>query len=226
MQQSGYSPRLMTIAGLFVTCLIISNITAVKLIAVHGFVLTAANVLFPISYIIGDVLTEVYGYAKARRVIWLGFGCNLVAVLAIYVAGILPGADFWEGQGAWDQILGATPRILLASFCAYLVGEFLNSFVLAKMKIATNGRYLWTRTIGSTVVGQLADTGIFMTLAFGGILPMGVMLNAAGTEWVSKVGYEVLATPFTYLVVAWLKRVEGVDYYDRDTRFNPVLLTD
>jgi uncharacterized integral membrane protein (TIGR00697 family) len=133
MQQSGYSPRLLTIAALFVTCLIISNITAVKLISVHGFVMTAANVLFPISYIIGDVLTEVYGYAKARRVIWLGFGCNLVAVLAIYVAGILPGADFWEGQGAWDQILGAAPRILLASFCAYLVGEFLNSYVLAKM---------------------------------------------------------------------------------------------
>jgi uncharacterized integral membrane protein (TIGR00697 family) len=189
-------------------------------------VLTAANVMFPISYIIGDVLTEVYGYAKARRVIWLGFGCNLLAVLGIYVAGILPGADFWQGQEAWDQILGAAPRILLASFCAYLVGEFLNSFVLAKMKIATNGRHLWTRTIGSTVIGQLADTTLFMTIAFGGILPLNVMLNAAGTEWVSKVGYEVLATPFTYLVVGWLKRVEGVDYFDRNTRFNPVLLTD
>jgi uncharacterized integral membrane protein (TIGR00697 family) len=226
MRQNGYSPRLMTIAALFVTCLIVSNITAVKLIAVHGMVLTAANVMFPISYIIGDVLTEVYGYAKARRVIWLGFGCNLLAVLGSDVAGILPAADFWQGQGAWDEILGATPRILLASFCAYLVGEFLNSFVLAKMKIATNGKHLWTRTIGSTLVGQLADTSIFMTIAFGGILPLGVMLNAAGTEWVSKVGYEVLATPFTYLVVGWLKRVEGVDHYDRDTRFNPVLLTD
>ena len=141
-------------------------------------------------------------------------------------SGILPGAGFWQGQDAWNQILGAAPRILLASFCAYLVGEFLNSYVLAKMKIATNGKHLWTRTIGSTVVGQLADTAIFMTIAFGGILPLGVMLNAAGTEWVSKVGYEVLATPFTYLVVAWLKRVEGVDFYDRNTRFNPVLLTD
>jgi uncharacterized integral membrane protein (TIGR00697 family) len=149
-----------------------------------------------------------------------------VAVLAIYVAGILPGADFWQDQEAWDKILGATPRILMASFCAYLAGEFLNSFVLAKMKIATNGRYLWTRTIGSTVVGQIADTSIFMTLAFGGLLPLDVMLNAAGTEWASKVGYEILATPFTYLVVGWLKRVEGIDYYDRNTRFNPVLLTD
>jgi hypothetical protein len=226
MRQGGYSARFLTVAGLFVTCLIVSNIIAVKLIEVQGFVLTAATVIFPVSYIIGDVLTEVYGYARARRVIWLGFVCNLVAVIAIWVGGLLPGAGFWDGQEAWNRILGFAPRLLAASFAAYLVGEFLNSFVLAKMKLATNGRYLWTRTIGSTLVGQLADTGIFVTLAFGGVVPLEVLLNTAGTEWVAKVGYEVLATPLTYLVVGWLKRVEGVDYYDRDTRFNPLVLAD
>ncbi|MFZ5789974.1 MAG: queuosine precursor transporter [Pseudomonadota bacterium] len=226
MQRSGYSARFLAVAGLFVTCLIVSNIIAVKLIEVHGFVLTAATVIFPVSYIIGDVLTEVYGYARARRVIWLGFACNLVAVIAIWVGGLLPGAGFWDGQEAWNRILGFTPRLLAASFAAYLVGEFLNSFVLAKMKLATNGRYLWTRTIGSTLVGQLADTGIFVTAAFGGVVPLEVLLNTAGTEWVAKVGYEVLATPLTYLVVGWLKRAEGVDYYDRDTRFNPLVLAD
>jgi len=221
MQKRGYSGRLMVVVALFVTCLIVSNIIAVKLIEIHGFVLTAANVIFPVSYIIGDVLTEVYGYALARRVIWLGFLCNLLAVLAIWIGGMLPGAEVWQGEEAWNVILGSTPRILAASFAAYLVGEFVNSYVLARMKVATKGRHLWTRTIGSTVAGQFADTLIFMTVAFLGVIPFGVLANAAGTEWVSKVGFEALATPFTYFVVGYLKRTEGVDHYDRDTQFNP-----
>jgi uncharacterized integral membrane protein (TIGR00697 family) len=221
MQKGGYSGRLMVVVALFVTCLIVSNIIAVKLIEIRGFVLPAAIVIFPVSYIIGDVLTEVYGYALARRVIWLGFLCNLAAVLAISVGGMLPGAEVWQGQEAWNEILGSTPRLLAASFAAYLVGEFVNSYVLARMKVATGGKHLWTRTIGSTVVGQFTDTLIFMTIAFLGVIPFGVLANAAGTQWASKVAFEVLATPLTYIVIAYLKRAEGVDHYDRGTRFNP-----
>ena len=225
MQQSGYSPRLLTIAALFVTCLIISNITAVKLISVHGFVMTAANVLFPISYIIGDVLTEVYGYAKARRVIWLGFGCNLLAVAAIYIGQIIPAAPFWQQQSAYAAILGFTPVLLLASFCAYLVGEFVNSFVLARLKIATRGRWLWTRTIGSTLVGEGLDSLIFITIAFGigQRLPAGLVISLILTQWVIKVLYEVVATPFTYAIVGFLKRREGLDPFDTNTNFSPIV---
>src|SRR5574341_2228856 len=153
------------ITAAFVTCLIISNIIAVKLAAIGPWFLPAAVIVFPLSYIFGDVLTEVYGYARARQVIWIGFGCNLLAVLAIWVGGLLPPAPFWNAnvyespaaaQQAYQAILGFTPRLLVASFVAYLAGEFLNSFVLAKLKIATSGKYLWARTIGSTLVGQLA----------------------------------------------------------------------
>jgi uncharacterized integral membrane protein (TIGR00697 family) len=174
----------------------------------------------------GDVLTEVYGYAATRRVIWLGFACNLLAVVAIYVGGLVPIASFQQQAGlqtAYNAVLGFTPRLLLASFIAYLVGEFTNSFVLAKLKIATKGRWLWTRTIGSTLVGEGLDTVIFICIAFWGILtPQGV-LTAILTQWVIKVLYEVVATPFTYLVVGFLKRRENLDMYDYRTNFSPVL---
>ena len=140
--------------AIFTTCLVIANIIAVKLVDIFGLIVPAAVVIFPISYIFGDVLTEVYGYARARQVIWVGFSCNLLAVVAIWVAGSLPGASFWTGQAAYDQILGYTWRLLAASFAAYLVGEFLNSLVLAKLKVATRGRWLWLRTIGSTLIGE------------------------------------------------------------------------
>lgn len=221
-----YSPYFVFIAALFVTCLITANIIAVKLIEVFGLILPAAVIIFPISYIVGDVLTEVYGYAAARRVIWLGFFCNLLAVLAIWVAGLLPSASFWQGQSAYEMILGFAPRLLLASFLAYLVGEFANAVVLAKMKIATNGRWLWTRTISSTIIGQGLDSLVFITIAFAGIIPMDGMVNAVIGQWGFKVVYEVIATPLTYVVVGWLKRVEGADTYDRETNFNPVSLTD
>jgi uncharacterized integral membrane protein (TIGR00697 family) len=224
---------LMPIAGLFVTCLIISNIIAVKLINIGGLILPAAVVLFPITYIIGDVLTEVYGYGRARQVIWMGFFCNLIAVLAFWIAGLLPAASFWnagtygspdEAMRAYRAILGFTPRLLVASFIAYLAGEFLNSLVLAKIKIRTGGRFLWIRTIGSTIVGQAADSTIFITIAFVGIISGHDLAITILSQWLFKVSYETAATPLTYLVVNSLKRAEGVDYFDTGTNFNPLKL--
>jgi queuosine precursor transporter len=220
-----YSPLFIGVTGLFVACLIAANIISVKLIAVGGWFVPAGVVIFPVSYIIGDVLTEVYGYGSARRVIWLGFLCNLVVVAAIWVTGLWPAAPFWKDQGAWDTILGFAPRLLAASFAAYLVGEFANSFVLARMKIATQGRWLWSRTIGSTVVGEGLDSLVFITIAFSGL--SGFDLGTAIlTQWVVKVLYEIAATPLTYLVVGYLKRAEGIDVYDRETDFNPLALAD
>jgi queuosine precursor transporter len=221
------------ITALFVTTLITSNIIAVKLVNILGMTLPAAVVLFPLAYIFGDVLTEVYGYARARQVIWTGFLCNLLAVIAIWIAGQLPAASFWSagsfhdpttaGQ-AYDAILGFTPRLLAASFIAYLVGEFLNSYVLAKLKVRTEGRYLWMRTIASTLIGEGADSAVFISIAFASILPPAVLGQAILSQWFFKVSYEILATPLTYWVVNALKRSEREDYYDRDTDFNPVKL--
>src|SRR5437868_9266409 len=191
------------IASVFVTCLLTANIIAVKLITLFGFLVPAGIIVFPLSYLFGDVLTEVYGYGAARRVIWLGFACNLLAVIAIYLGGLAPAAPFWHQQAAYEAILGFTPRLLLASFTAYLVGEFANSFVLAKLKIATQGRWLWTRTIGSTLVGEGLDSLIFITLAFFGTIPSDGLLNAVITQWLFKSVYEIVATPLTYGVVAF-----------------------
>jgi uncharacterized integral membrane protein (TIGR00697 family) len=219
------------VVAVFVTALVTSNIIAVKLIDVFGVILPAAVVLFPLSYIIGDVLTEVYGFGRARQAIWTGFACNLLAVIAIWVAGVLPPASFWsvgrfEGakaaQQAYQAILGFTPRLLLASFLAYLAGEFLNAVVLARLKIWTSGRYLWIRTISSTIVGEGADSLVFITVAFSGILPANALQAAILSQWAFKTSYEVLATPLTYLVVNLLKRAEGVDFFDRGTRFSPL----
>ena len=220
----GASPWFTAAVALFVTTLITANIMAVKLIEVGGLVLPAAIVIFPISYIVGDVLTEVWGYRRARRVIWLGFACNLFAVAAIALGGALPAAGFWDGQAAYDRILGSAPRILAASFLAYLVGEFANAYVLARMKVATKGRWLWSRTIGSTVIGQGLDSAIFMTVAFIGVIPAEALLGAVLTQWLVKTAYEALATPLTYAAVGFLKRREGVDVYDTETRFNPLSL--
>ena len=210
------------IASVFVTCLITANIIAVKIMLLFGFPVPAGIIIFPLSYLFGDVLTEVYGYGVARRVIWLGFACNLLTVIAIYVGGFATSAPFWQNQAAYNTILGFTPRLLLASFAAYLVGEFTNSFILAKLKIATKGRWLWTRTIGSTLIGEGFDTVIFITIAFWGIIPSSMLLTAILTQWIFKVAYEVLATPFTYLIVGFLKRKEGIDTYDYRTNFSPI----
>jgi queuosine precursor transporter len=219
------------VTALFVTTLIISNIIAVKIVQIGPLFLPAAVILFPVAYIFGDVLTEVYGYGRARQVIWTGFFCNLIAVVAIWVGGLLPAAPFWTtgvydsphaAQQAYQAILGFTPRLLVASFIAYLAGEFLNSFVLAKLKVKTQGRFLWLRTITSTLVGQGVDSVIFLSIAFYGIFSPADLRTAILSQWTFKVAYEILATPLTYLVVGWLKRHEEVDFYDRDTNFNPV----
>src|SRR4030042_1437265 len=194
------SHRFVVVAVLFVTCLITSNIIIAKQISFGVVVLPAAIIIFPLSYIIGDVLTEVYGYRQARRVIWLGFICNLITVVAIWIAKILPPAPVVEAQNAYDRILGSTPRFLLASFTAYLAGEFTNSAVLAKMKIMTKGRWLWTRTIGSTVVGQGVDTVVVLAVAFVGVLPFSVLGTMMFFHWLVKCVYETVATPLTHLV--------------------------
>jgi uncharacterized integral membrane protein (TIGR00697 family) len=226
MSPVGFSQWFVLVTAIFITCLITANITAVKLISVFGLVLPAAIIIFPISYIFGDVLTEVYGYRQARRVIWLGFVCNLIAVVAIWVGQVLPTASFWDGQAAYERILGYTPRLLGASFLAYLVGEFTNSFVLAKMKIATGGRWLWARTISSTLVGQGVDSLVFVTLAFVETIPMAGLALAIVTQWLAKSVYEAAVTPLTYGVVNYLKQQEGLDAYDYDTRFNPFLIAE
>ena len=216
------SHRFVVVVALFVTCLITANFIIVKQISIGNLVLPAAIIIFPLSYIIGDILTEVYGYQQARRVIWLGFVCNLIAVVAIWVGKILPSAPVFEAQSAYERILGSTPRFLLASFVAYLAGEFANSFVLAKMKIRTRGRWLWMRTIGSTLVGQGIDTLIVLTIAFAGVLPLSVLGNMILSHWLVKTAYEAVATPLTYGVVGYLKRKEGIDVYDYGTDFNPL----
>ncbi len=223
------------IIAIFVTALVVSNIVAIKLISVGPFTLTAALLIFSVDYIFGDVLTEVYGYARARQVIWIGFACNLLAVVAFYTAGRLAPSPDWTlpgfatpaaAQGAYDAVFGFTPLILFASLAAYLVGEFLNSFVLAKIKLATKGRWLWMRTIGSTLIAQVADTGIFvMLLVVGGLYPASAAIAIITGEWLSKVLYEVIATPITYQIVNFLKKAEQEDYYDYDTNFNPLTLS-
>jgi len=223
-KKNEYSYFFIIVVAIFITCLITANIMSVKLIKVLGVVLPAGILIFPLSYIAGDVLTEVYGYSQARKVIWLGFFCNFIVVLVITLGKILPPAPFWKGQAAYESILGYAPRLLMASFLAYLVGEFFNAFVMAKMKIATKGRWLWTRTIASTVIGQGLDSLIFITLGFVGTIPAGVLTTAIIVQWLVKAAYEAAVTPFTYKVVGFLKLHEGVDVYDYGTRFNPLLI--
>ncbi len=218
------SYRFLIIAVLFVTCLMTANIIGSKVVAFSFITLPAAVVLFPFSYIFGDILTEVYGFHQARRVIWLGFLCNLIFVIFAWIGQALPPASFWEGQQAYESILGYTPRLLAASFCGYIVGEFANSFILAKMKILTRGRWLWTRTIGSTIAGQGLDTSIFIVLAFIGtpsFAPVMVLYH-----WLTKVAIEAVATPVTYAAVNYLKHKESIDTYDNETNFNPFLISD
>jgi queuosine precursor transporter len=231
LTKAGHSTLYVAVVAFFVTDLLVSNVIAVKTISpftVFGYpvVLQAADLIFPVTYILGDVLTEVYGFKRARKAIWIGFACNLFAAAAIYLGQALPSNPDWHDQASYDAILGTQFRILGASFTAYLFGEFANSTVLAKMKIWTEGKYLWTRTIGSTVVGQALDSSIFCTLAFYGLMPNNVLLGLIVFQWIFKVCYETAATPLTYVVVNYLKRHEGVDFYDRGTRFTPFALTE
>jgi len=222
--KSSYSSWFLLLVALSVTTIVTSNVIGSKLVRLGEYVIPAGILIFPLSYVIGDVLTEVYGYRSARRVIWLGFFCNLLAVAAIWAAGVLPPAVVWTHQRAYEEILGYTPRLVAASFVAYLLGEFTNSFVLARLKMVTRGRWLWTRTIGSTIVGQGFDSLVFVGIAFAGTVPPRLLLSIALTQWVAKCVYEALLTPVTYFVVNFLKKHEGVDTYDYATSFNPLSL--
>jgi uncharacterized integral membrane protein (TIGR00697 family) len=209
------------ITGLFVAVLLISNIASSKIVELGPFTFDGGTILFPISYIFGDILTEVYGYRKSRQVIWIGFGCAILMTAVFAIVGFLPSASDWQNQDAYNAILGTTPRIVAGSLIAYFAGEFSNSYILAKMKIFTGGRWLFTRTIGSTIVGEGVDTLIFVLVAFGGIYSWGTVTAIIVSNYIFKVGFEVILTPVTYAVVSALKRSEKVDTYDYKTNFNP-----
>ncbi len=206
----------------FVAILLLSNVIgAGKIATLGGWEFGAGILFFPVSYVIGDVLTEVYGYSRARRCIWVGFCAMLFMAFMSWVVVSLPPAKGWGGQAAYESVFGQVPRIVLASIIAFWVGEFVNSFVLAKMKILTQGKHLWSRTIGSTVFGQAVDSLIFYPVAFWGVWDPSQILNVMLLNWFLKVVWEALLTPFTYAVVGWLKAHEGIDVYDEGTDFSP-----
>jgi uncharacterized integral membrane protein (TIGR00697 family) len=211
----------------FVTILLLSNVLGagkVAVLAIPGlgeWPFGAGILFFPVSYVLGDILTEVYGYAHARRCIWAGFGALLFMAFMAYVVVALPPAADWQGQAAYEQVFGQVPRIVLASIAAFWAGEFANSYVLARMKVWTKGRHLWSRTIGSTVIGQSIDSLIFYPLAFYGVWETETLLQVLVIQFALKVAWEVLLTPVTYALVGWLKRREGVDVYDTATNFTP-----
>ena len=221
MVQTKTFRHLDTITALFVAVLLISNITSTKILDFGIFTFDGGTLLFPLSYIFGDILTEVYGYGRSRKVIWLGFISAALMSITLMLVGALPPAADWPYQDAYEQILGLTPRIVLASLIAYFAGEFSNAVVLAKLKVMTQGRWLWTRTIGSTLIGQGIDTMLFVAIAFTGVVPGSLLAALILSNYVFKCGVEVLFTPITYWVTGWLKQQEHEDYFDRDTNFNP-----
>ena len=210
-----------SISVFFVSVLLISNVASTKIINFNWFTFDGGTLLFPLSYIFGDVLTEVYGYKRARSVIWMGFFMALLMSLIFIIVDKLPAASGWNYQAAYDAILGLTPRIVAASLVAYFFGEFSNSFILAKMKIWTKGKMLWTRTIGSTIVGELVDSMLFVFIAFLGILPFPLLITLIISNYIFKTGIEIIFTPVTYKVIEFLKKKEKEDYYDVNTNFNP-----
>lgn len=205
----------------FVAFLLISNVVASKILVLGPLSIDGGGILFPLTYIFGDILTEVYGYKRTRKAIWMGFGANLVMAATFMLVGILPPAPDWPYQDAYMTILGQSSRIVLASVTAYFCGEFINSFILAKMKIITRGKLLWSRTIGSTIFGEAVDTTVFMIIAFWGVLPADLFIAVGVSGYLLKVAIEVLFTPFTYLIINFLKKRESEDYYDYKTNFNP-----
>ncbi|WP_105317447.1 queuosine precursor transporter [Thermus tenuipuniceus] len=215
------------IAVLFAAVLLVSNVASTKLVVLGPFTFDGGTLLFPLAYIFGDVLTEVYGYKRSRRVIWLGFFALLLATLTFQGVAALPAPKDEESQRfaqAFGLLLGLTPRIVLGSLLAYFLGEFANAYVLAKLKVKTEGRFFWLRALTSTLVGQGLDTGIFLLVAFYGVFPPGVLWTVFLSNYVFKVGVEALMLPVTYGVVGFLKRAEELDVYDRDTDFNPFRL--
>lgn len=213
--------HLNTCIHVFVVVLMISNLIGQKIVAVGPFRISGAQLLFPVTYIFGDIFTEVYGYAASRRAIWIGFFASaLLAVMGMIVVALPPAPEF-KGQDAFAFVFNFVPRMVVASLLAYWAGEFSNAYVMAKMKLWTKGRFLWSRTIGSTVVGQLVDSIVVMTVAFAGVVSVGEIVRLIYSGYLGKVLYEAAMTPMTYLVVNWLKKAEGVDVFDQNTDFNP-----
>jgi queuosine precursor transporter len=209
------------IVALFVSFLLISNIASTKILSLGIFTFDGGTLLFPLTYIFGDILTEVYGFKKAKKAIWIGFFCALLMTIIFAIVQSLPSAEGWNNQTAFELILGMTPRIVAASLIAYLAGSFTNSITLAKMKLITKGKYLWSRTIGSTIIGEGIDTILFCTIAFIGILPMDLLFAVIISNYFFKVGVEIILTPLTYKIINYLKRKEQIDYFDKNTEFNP-----
>lgn len=218
------------ILGFFVTVLLISNILSVKavrlpipLIGIH-LSFDGGTILFPLSYIFADILTEVYGYERSRRVIWTGFAGLVLMAVTIWLVGIIPADPDWTLQGPYQDLLMTAPRIALASIIAYFVGEFSNSYIVSRLKIRTKGKYLWVRTIGSTLVGQLLDSCLFVWIAFGGVWETSLVVRVLISNYLFKTGYEILVTPLTYIVTNWLKQREDEDHYDHKANYNPFVL--
>lgn len=209
------------LVALFVAVLLISNIASTKILSLWKFTFDGGTILFPISYIFGDILTEVYGFKRSRRVIWLGFVSAFLMSLTFFVVQILPPAADWQYQQAYENILGFVPRIVMASLIAYFAGEFSNSYVLSRLKIYTRGKYLWTRTIGSTLIGQALDTIIFCFVAFYGAIPGNVLWAVIISNYIFKCSVEICFTPITYVIVRSLKRKENTDVYDHGISYNP-----
>lgn len=214
------------ITAAFVAVLLISNVASTKILVLGPFTFDGGTLLFPLAYIFGDMLTEVYGYARSRRVIWTGFALLALSALVFTAVDAMPAADDWLLQDSFHAILGTLPRIVAGSLVAYFAGEFTNSVVLAKLKVATEGRWLWVRTIGSTLVGEGVDTSIFLLIAFYGTMSNSLLLTIFISNYIFKVGVEALFTPVTYAVVGFLKSAESEDYYDRATNFNPFTLAE
>lgn len=212
------------ILGAFVAALIVSNLLAPKVVSVGGWTFGAGVLFFPITYLFGDILTEVYGYARSRRVVWAGFAALLGTSLATWIVLALPPAPSWKDQRAFEAVLGGVPRVILGSMVGFFAGEFVNAYTLARLKVATRGRWLWVRTIGSTVLGEAADSLLFYPIAFLGVWDSTTLGIVIGTNYALKVFWEVLATPLTYGVVGYLKRAEDEDYYDLGTDFTPFSL--
>ncbi|MDD6037788.1 MAG: queuosine precursor transporter [bacterium] len=217
------STTFMVIAVIYVTCLLLSNLIAGKMWGVTANItLPAAVILFPITYIFGDIFTEVYGFKDARIIIWLGFACSFFAVVVYMITIALPHPDFWTNQEAYAMVLGTTPRVALASFVGYLFGEFSNAMVLSKLKVKTGGKKLWLRTILSTLVGEGFDSVIFVTISFLGTMDNRTVLQMILFQYLFKVAYEVICTPLTYAIVDWLKKKEGVDTFDYDVKYRVI----
>ena len=222
MNESKQVSRLFMLIGIvFVTCLLLSNLIAGKMWAVTGEItLPAAVILFPLTYILGDVFTEVYGFRKARLIIWAGFACSFFAVLIYLITIALPHPGYWESQEAYATVMGTTPRVAVASFAGYLFGEFSNSMILSRLKVKTGGKKLWLRTITSTLIGEGFDSVIFIMISFWGTMENSVVLKMILFQYLFKVLYEVIFTPVTYAVVKFVKKKEGIDTFDEGIKYN------